>query len=278
MSNLDTINIPKALSLEDRNLRTTPFIQLWFKEVRRFWRVRGQTLFSPLIQSTLYLLIFGVSLGKSVTFESGIIYLEFLIPGLIMMSALNNAFQNCSGSIVTSKFHGDIQDWKLIPITNYKIVFALGLGGLVRGFSVAAITFLTCETFFWFTEGKLLYIHNLLIFLIFLFLGALAFGLIGVTIGFWAKGFENVNAVGGFILLPLLYLGGVFYSIDVLHPFWQSISKLNPLLYFVNGFRYGFLGTSDLDWRVCLVLSMIFVAVFLMTSCYQFKRGSFSRW
>ena len=278
MSALDNIKIPKPTLLEKRNLTTVPFLQIWFKEVRRFWKVRSQTLFSPLIQSTLYLLIFGVSLGKSVTLESGISYLEFLIPGLIMMSALNNAFQNCSGSIVTSKFHGDIQDWKLIPISDYKIVFALGLGGLVRGFSVATITFITCEVFYFFINDEILKIQNPLLFLLFLSLGGMAFGFIGVTIGFWAKGFDYVNAVGGFVLLPLLYLGGVFYSLESLHPFWQSISKLNPLLYFVNGVRYGFLGISDLEWKTCLLLSVVFMLVFVFTSCHQFKKGSFSRW
>ena len=278
MSELDKIEIPKAISLNTRNLSVTPFAWFLLREIRRFWKVRGQTLFSPLIQSTLYLLIFGVSLGKSVTLESGLSYLEFLIPGLIMMSALNNAFQNCSGSIVTSKFHGDIQDWKIIPISDYRIVLALGIGGLVRGFSVATITLIACEAFFYFINGEFLKIHSPFLFLLFLTLGSMAFGFIGVTIGFWAKGFEYVNAVGGFVLLPLLYLGGVFYSIESLSPFWQSVSRLNPLLYFVNGVRFGFLGISDIELSESLILSLIFVAIFLFTSAYQFKKGSFARW
>ena len=270
--------LPKAPEISERNLTLSPFFMLLWKEIRRFWRVKSQTLFSPLIQSTLYLLIFGVSLGKSVELKSGLSYMEFLIPGLVMMSALNNAFQNCAGSIVTSKFHGDVQDLKIIPLTDYQIVLAIGLGGLIRGFAVATVTFLTSQVFYYVAFGKLLPISHPLIFLGFLFIGSLAFGFLGVFTGFWAKGFEYVNAIGGFVLLPLLYLGGVFYSIESLHPLWQNISKMNPLLYFVNGVRYGFLGSSDVDWGTSFIISLVALAVFLLAALNRFKRGSFHRW
>ncbi|MCB0394360.1 MAG: ABC transporter permease [Bdellovibrionales bacterium] len=276
MSNLNAI--PKATPLSERNLVSTPFFWLFYKEVRRFWRVKGQTLFSPLIQSSLYLLIFGVSLGKSVTMSNGFTYMEFLIPGLIMMSALNNSFQNCASTIVTSRFHGDIQDLKIVPLSDIQIISAFALGGLVRGFAVASVTLFTCEFFFYFTQGRFMPIQHPEIFLLFLVLGSLAFGFLGVTTGFWAKGFEHVNAIGGFVLLPLLYLGGVFYSIETLHPFWQAISKANPLLYFVNGVRYGMLGESDVSLTKALAVSAGAVIVFMYTGVNRFRNGQFTRW
>ncbi len=271
-------SISSATPLSERSLEARPFLTFLWKEIRRFWKVRSQTVFSPLIQSTLYLLIFGVSLGKSVVMASGITYMEFLIPGLVMMSSLNNAFQNCAGSIVTSKFHGDIQDLKIIPLSDYQIVIGLGLGGIVRGFAVALVTFLTCEVFFYFTHDRILMVQNPMLLLLFLFLGSMAFGFLGVTTGFWAKGFEYVNAIGGFVLLPLLYLGGVFYSIETLHPSWQFVSKLNPLLYFVNGVRYAYLGESDVSWVTCLGVTFLTVFVFMVLSVMAYKRGSFHRW
>jgi ABC-2 type transport system permease protein len=121
-------------------------------------------------------------------------------------------------------------------------------------------------------------IQHPLIFLMFLALGSLAFGFLGVMAGFWAKTFEYVNAVGGFVLMPLLYLGGVFYSISGLHPFWQSISLINPLLYFVNGVRYGMLGVSDVDVYKCFFVSILAVIIFMSAAINRFRRGHFSRW
>lgn len=270
--------IPKPTPLLERNLIYQPFLFFLYKEIRRFWRVKGQTVFAPLLQSCLYLLIFGVSLGKSITLASGLSYIEFLIPGLIMMPALNNAFVNCSSSIVTSKFHGDIQDLKIIPLSDYLILSAFALGGLIRGFVVGIMTFLACEVCFFLLKGFWLPVQHPSLVILFLTIGGLSFGFLGAFTGFWAKGFDQVHAISGFIVLPLLYLGGVFYSIENLHPFLQTVSKLNPLLYFINGVRYGFLEESDVAWTSCLWMALVTLVVCLFLSVFRFRRSSFQRW
>ena len=156
--NINDIKIPQPTPLEQRNLVYKPFLFFLYKEIRRFWRVKGQTIFNPLVQSSLYLLIFGVSLGGSIVLESGISYMEFLIPGLVMMSSLNNAFLNCAGTIVTSKFHGDIQDLKMIPLSDYLILFAFALGGLIRGIVVGILTLIACQMCFFLCKW-LFFIH-----------------------------------------------------------------------------------------------------------------------
>lgn len=270
--------IPQPTALMERNLTYHPFLCFLYKEIRRFWRVKGQTVFTPLLQSCLYLIIFGVSLGESVVLQSGLSYIEFLVPGLVMMPAINNSFLNCSGSIVTSKFHGDIQDLKIIPLSDYLILTALALGGLIRGLVVGVMTFFACEICFFFVKGYWLPMQHPGIVLIFLLLGGLTFGFLGAFTGFWAKGYEHVHAIGGFIVLPLLYLGGVFYSIENLHPALQTLSKLNPLLYFINGVRYGFLEQSDVAWTQCLWVTIVTLVVCLFLSVMRFRRSSFQRW
>ncbi len=276
--NINEIKIPQPTPLPERNLVYKPFLFFLYKEIRRFWRVKGQTIFNPLVQSSLYLLIFGVSLGGSIVLDNGLSYMEFLIPGLVMMAALNNAFLNCAGSIVTSKFHGDIQDLKVIPLSDYLILIAFALGGLIRGMVVGLLTLVACQICFFIINDRLLPILHPGLFLIFLALGGLSFGFLGAFTGFWAKGYEHVSAIGGFIVLPLLYLGGVFYSIANLHPVLQILSRLNPMLYFINGIRYGFLEQSDVGWIQCLwiaILSMM-VCMFLSVTC--FRTSSFQRW
>ena len=275
---INKIKIPQTTPLAERNLIYKPFLFFLYKEVRRFWRVKGQTVMNPLIQSSLYLLIFGVSLGGSITLESGLSYMEFLIPGLVMMAALNNAFLNCASSIVTSKFHGDIQDLKIIPLSDYLILMAFALGGLIRGVVVGLLTLIACEACFFFIHGRLLPIAHPLIFLVFLIFGGLSFGFLGAFTGFWAKAFDHVNAIGGFIVLPLLYLGGVFYSIATLHPFLQTLSRLNPMLYFINGIRYGFLEQSDVGWIQCLWIAIVSMIICMFLSVTCFRSSSFQRW
>lgn len=256
----------------------TPFLTLLRKEIIRFLKVIIQTVVTPLMNSTLYLLIFGVSLGKSITMSSHVTYLQFLIPGLITMSMLNNAFQNSSSSILNSKFHGDIQDFKITPLSTHQIVSALTIGALIRGLAVGIATLLTCEMFHFFLEGHFLGILHPAPFIFYIFSGCLTFGGLGILVGFWARSFEHVNAIGGFLLLPLIYLGGVFYSLNNLHPFWQMISKVNPLLYFINGIRYGMIGVSDVNLTVSFLVTITSLVVMYLLSIKAVKTGSYSRW
>lgn len=254
-----------------------PFLMLYYREYRRFTRVLSQTVITPLINSSLYLLIFGVSLGASIKLESGVSYLAFLIPGLIMMGCLNNSYQNSSSSITNSKFHGDLQDLRITPLSFSSVVWAVSLGGLTRGIIVGFLNFIVGFVFLYFTEGQVLTIQHPFILSAFLIVGGICFAHIGIAVAFWAKTFDQLSAVGSFILLPLMYLGGVFYSLDGLHPFWQSVSKLNPLLYLINGVRYGMLGFSDVEPYVALGISVIFLVILHILALQCVKRGRFNR-
>ncbi len=258
--------------------RWIPFITLYDREIQRFLKVSVQTLFSPLISSGLYLLIFGVSLGNNIQLKGGLPYLAFLIPGLIMMSVLNNSFQNSSSSIISGKFSGDVEDWKVAPLRESEILGALALGGLTRGLCVGVVTFITGQVFYYFMNGAWVQIAAPLWLVAFLILGGLSFALFGVCVAFWAKTFDQLSAVTSFILLPLIYLGGVFFSTESLHPFWQSISHLNPLFYFINGVRYGLLGMSDVGVWHAFGVSVFSFVVFYVIAYRSLMKGNYGRW
>ena len=260
------------------DLNFNPFFALYMREMKRFLKVIFQTVFTPLINATLYLLIFGLSLGKSIHLDGGISYLAFLIPGLVMMSVLNNAFQNSSSSIVAGKFAGDLEDLKVVPLSANQIIWALSFAGLCRGFVVGLITFLVGEVFFYIIEGRLLGVANPLALLFFLVTGGLIFAQLGITVAFWAKTFDQVSAIGAFVLVPLIYLGGVFFSLSGLHPFWQQISKFNPVLYLINGVRYGLLGRCDVDIHTATIICLVTLAIFFGLSMRSIKYGNFTRW
>jgi ABC-2 type transport system permease protein len=261
-----------------RDLNWIPFLTLLRREIARFVKVIAQTVVTPIVTSTLYLMIFGVSLGQQIHIEGQIPYLAFLIPGLVMMSCLNNAFQNSSSSIIAAKFSGDLEDLKASPLSMMQIIWALNLAALLRGLMVGTITFLVGEAAYLFTFHELLPIAHPFLLVLFLMLGALTFASIGICVAFWAKTFDQMSAVGGFVLLPLIYLGGVFFSVDHLPPFWRAISMYNPLLYMINGVRFGILGASDVGIQASLPVSL---AAFLLTLVLAVKvigRGHFQRW
>ncbi len=254
------------------------FLTLFEREIKRFLKVIIQTLVSPIISSFLYLLVFGVSLGASVKLNSGIPYLSFLIPGLMAMGLINNAFQNSSSSVVTSKFSGDLEDLRVVPITNTQIIFAMGLGGVVRGSLVALVTGLVGTVFHFYKLGEFLTIAHPLWILFFIFAGGLTFSFIGIFVAFIAKTFDQLSAFSTFILLPLTYLGGVFVSIDSLHPTWQILSKFNPLFYLINGFRYSIIGSSDVNLVTSVLVSLLGVFLTYVMARIALVKGSFSRW
>ncbi len=254
------------------------FWTLFRREIARFLKVIVQTIVTPFISSFLYLLVFGVSLGAQMQTHGGVPYLAFLIPGLMMMGLMNNAFQNTSSSIVSSKFSGDLEDLRVAPITNQEIIWAMSLGGLVRGALVAVITYIVGALFFYFEKGEWLAVAHPFVLIYFVAVGGLIFGQLGITVAFWASTFDQLSAFSAFILLPLTYLGGVFISIENLHPFWQALSRINPLLYLINGLRYGVLGVSDVDLLHSMVISFIGFIVFYVSAWYSLKRGSFQRW
>ncbi len=261
-----------------RNLHWLPFITLLRREIARFMKVIAQTVVTPIVNSSLYLMIFGVSLGPQIKLEGGTTYLSFLIPGLVMMACLNNAFQNSSSSIIAAKFSGDLEDLKASPLSMMQIIWALNIAALIRGLLVGVITFLVGQAAHLFTFGEWLAVSHPFSLLLFLVLGALTFANIGICVAFWAKSFDQMSAVGGFVLLPLIYLGGVFFSVDHLPPFWKTVSMYNPLLYMINGVRYGILGVSDVAIHLSLPISFLAFGVTFALAIKVIGRGHFQRW
>jgi ABC-2 type transport system permease protein len=254
------------------------FFTLYIREMKRFMKVIFQTVFTPMINSVLYLLIFGVSLGKSITLDHPISYLAFLIPGLVMMGVLNNAFQNSSSSVVSGKFSGDLEDLKVVPLTPPMILWALAAGGLTRGLIVGFVTFCVGSVFRYLVDGQIMEMMHPFYLLFFLVVGGLTFAKLGVAVAFWSKSFDQMSAIGAFVLLPLIYLGGVFFSMSGLHPFWRAISSVNPVLYFINGVRYGFLGVTDVDMTHAVLISLAALIVFHLLALRALKKGDYSRW
>jgi len=251
---------------------------LFRREYSRFVKVIVQTVITPFVSSTLYLMIFGVSLGGSLTVKNGLPYLSFLIPGLVMMGCLNNAFQNSSSSIVSSKFSGDLEDLKVAPLSSTQIVLALSAAAMLRGLIVGLITFVIGEICYFWMYGEMLPVRHPFFLLIFLVLGSLSFSCFGISIAFWARTFDQLSAVTGFVLMPLIYLGGVFFSIDHLPEFWRSVALFNPLLYMINGVRYGILGQADVSPWTALSVAILALGLMLGLALRSLKSSSFQRW
>lgn len=268
----------KIDSMPLQTSRWTPFLTLVRREVHRFLKVWAQTVLTPLVSSSLYFLIFGVSLGKNIQLMGGVPYLSFLIPGLVVLGCFNNAFQNSSSSIATARFGGELEDFKVAPLTNQQLIWAFCIGGLIRGLTVATVTFVVGEAFHYLVLGELQSFAQFHFFILFLCIGGLSFAALGVTVAFWAKTFDQLSAVSGFILVPLLYLGGVFFSIESLHPFWQTVAKFNPLLYLTNGARYGLIGASDLNVWHCLIVGILALILTHALAYRTLKKASFARW
>jgi ABC-2 type transport system permease protein len=227
---------------------------LFKKEILRFWRVAFQTVASPVLTALLYLLIFSHVLEGKVAVYKDVPYTAFLIPGLIMMSLLQNAFANSSSSLVQSKVMGNIIFVLLTPLTYLQFFSAFLAAAIVRGLMVGLAIYLVAIWFVDLPMGHPLWI------IVFAFLGSALLGTFGIIAGIWADKFDQMAAFQNFVIMPLTFLSGVFYSIHSLPPFWQTVSHLNPFFYMIDGFRYGFFGKSDISpW-----ISVSVVAAFLL--------------
>lgn len=226
------------------------------KEVVRFLRIWPQTLIPPAITQSLYFLIFGKFIGSQIHDINNVSYMAFIVPGLVMMSVINNAYVNVAGSFFSSKFQRSIEELQVSPAPDWVIMAGYVTGGALRGVLCGILVF--CVSIF-FTQPK---IHNFFVIIIFVILTAVVFSLGGLLNGILAKKFDDIAIVPTFILIPLTYLGGVFYSIKLLPNIWQQLSKINPILYMVNGFRYGFYGFTDVHILASFVI-LLFFAVFL---------------
>ena len=212
---------------------------LFYKEVLRFWKVGFQTVAAPVLTAILYLLIFGHVLEDHVKVYDTLSYTAFLVPGLVMMSVLQNAFANSSSSLIQSKIMGNLVFLLLTPLSHWSWFFAYVASSVVRGL-VVGLGVLVVTAFF--TFPSLVAPHWILVFAV---LGAALMGALGLIAGLWAEKFDQLAAFQNFIIMPMTFLSGVFYSIGSLPPFWQKVSHINPFFYMIDGFRYGFFGVSD---------------------------------
>ncbi len=214
---------------------------LLYKEVLRFWKVGAQTVGAPVLTALLYLMIFGHVLQDHVKVYGTVNYTSFLVPGLVMMSVLQNAFANSSSSLIQSKIMGSLVFVLLTPLSHWAWFCAYVGSSVVRGLAVGTGVFVVTAFF-----TPLNFVWPLWI-LVFAFLGAALMGTLGVIAGLWAEKFDQMAAFQNFVVLPMTFLSGVFYSISSLPPFWQAASHLNPFFYMIDGFRYGFFGVSDVS-------------------------------
>jgi ABC-2 type transport system permease protein len=238
------------------------FYTIIIKEVTRFTRIWQQTVLPPVITTSLYFVIFGNLIGPRIGEMQGFDYMDFIVPGLILMAVITNSYANVASSFYSAKFQRSIEEILVSPTPSWLILVGYIGGGVSRGICVGIAV--TAVSLF-FSE---LQIHNILVLASVVILTAILFSLAGFTNGILAKSFDDVSIVPTFVLTPLTYLGGIFYSVDMLPEFWQNVSHGNPILYMINAFRYGFLGVSDigLGWSYLIILGFIaLLATFNLT-------------
>ncbi|MES2407780.1 MAG: ABC transporter permease [Pseudomonadota bacterium] len=236
------------------------FYTLLYKELLRFWKVSFQTVLAPVITALLYLLIFSHVLEAHVQVYPGVRYTAFLVPGLVMMSMLQNAFANSSSSLIQSKITGNIVFMLLPPLSYLEFFAAYLLASVMRGLVVGLGVFVVTLVF------TRLSIQHPLWLIVFAFLGTGILGALGIIAGIWAEKFDQLAAFQNFLIMPLTFLSGVFYSIHSLPSFWQEVSRFNPIFYMIDGFRYGFFGVADVTPQLSLlVVGVCFVALSALT-------------
>ncbi len=247
------------------------FQTLFYKEILRFWKVATQTLTAPIVTAMLYLLIFGHVLEEHVQVYPGVRYTAFLIPGLVMMSVLQNSFANSSSSLIQSKITGNLVFVLLPPLSHWELFSAYVLAAVVRGFAVGAGVFVITA---WFAHLNFIAPWWILIFAL---MGATMLGTMGLIAGIWAEKFDQLAAFQNFLIMPATFLSGVFYSIHSLPPVWQTISRFNPFFYMIDGFRFGFFGQSDINPLISFSIVAAFtiglsaLAVGMLKSGYKLR-------
>lgn len=243
------------------------FLTIVRREIRRFMRIWPQTLLPPAITMTLYFAIFGNLIGSRIGEMGGFSYMQYIVPGLIMMSIITNSYANVSASFYSAKFQHNIQELLVSPTPNWIILMGYVVGGVTRGLLVGFIVTLLS---LFFTD---MHLENLFITVLVVFLTAVLFSLGGFVNAVYAKSFDDISIIPTFVLVPLTYLGGVFYSIDLLPTFWQNMTLLNPVLYMVNAFRFGVLGVSDINVGYAIAIILVFIAVLFTYALRLLNRG-----
>jgi len=243
------------------------FKSILIKEYTRFMRIWVQTLVPPAITMTLYFVIFGNLIGSRVGQMGGFSYMEFIVPGIIMMSVITNSYSNVASSFFSAKFQRNVEELLVAPVPNYVIIAGYVGGGVARGMLVGLIVTVVSLLF------VPLQVHHPLVIVMTVLLTSVVFSLGGLLNAIFAKSFDDISIIPTFVLTPLTYLGGVFYSISLLPEFWQWVSKANPIIYMVNAFRYGFLGVSDVSLVSAFSLLLLFVMVLYGVAHYLIAKG-----
>ncbi|EUJ17805.1 ABC transporter permease [Listeria aquatica] len=249
------------------SLYFTALKSLAVKETNRYLRIWVQTLVPPVITTSLYFVIFGNLIGKRIGEVGGFSYMEFIVPGLIMMSVITSSYANVSSSFFSQKFQKNIEELLVAPVPTHVIIWGFVIGGMGRSILVGALVTLISLFF------VPLHVFSWTIIIITLLMTSILFSLAGLLNGIFAQSYDDVSIVPTFVLQPLTYLGGVFYAISMLPPFWQVVSKINPIVYMISGFRYGFLGTTDMSTVVSMLILVLFIAVLYSLCWYLISKG-----
>ncbi len=244
-----------------------PFLTLLRREILRFLRVFIQTLLTPILTASLYLFVFGATLGERISVLPGFSYAQFVIPGLIIMGVINNSFANTSSSLFMSRYLGQIVDLLVTPITPPQVIFAYTLAAMLRGLLVGSVVLIISTLF-----APLPWVHPLLA----LFMAALAsltFAQFGLIAAIYASNFDGLSMYSNFVILPLIYLGGVFYPLSILPPFWEGLSRFNPLFYLIDGFRHALLGVGDASLLLSFGISIGLASILFAWAAWLIGRG-----
>jgi ABC-2 type transport system permease protein len=243
------------------------FSTILVKEILRFSRIWVQTILPSAITTTLYFVIFGRLIGERIGPMGEFDYIDFIVPGLVLMAVITNAYANVVSSFYSSKFSRYVEEFLVAPVPNWVILAGFVSGGVARGLVVGVAVTLVA---LFFTEIE---VHSYGVTLLVFTLTAILFALGGFINAVYANSFDDISIVPTFILTPLTYLGGVFYSIELLPTFWQNISLANPVLYMINAFRYGLLGVSDIPLGLAFAIILVFIAVLTIFSLRLLGRG-----
>lgn len=237
------------------------------KEFLRFIRIWLQTVVPPAITVALYFIIFGELIGSQIGDIDGFSYMDYIVPGLILMSVISNAYANCVSSFFSSKFHRSVEEMMISPLPNYIIVAGFAAGGMLRGIIVGVVVTAVSMLF------TRIEVHSYSVTIAVFVLTSLLFALAGFINAVYAKTFDDISIIPTFILTPLTYLGGIFYSISMLPEFWQQVSLANPILYMINAFRYGLLGVTDIELTTAFVIILLFIVGLFMFALRLLDRG-----
>lgn len=243
------------------------FKTIVIKEVLRFSRIWVQTLLPPAINSFLYMVIFGKLIGSQIENIGDHSYIEYIVPGIIMMNIITNSYGNVVSSFYSTKFQRSIEEILISPVHNFFILAGFVTGGVLRGFAVGIVVVLVSLLF------TSLPLHSLVQTLTIMLMTAIVFSTAGFINAIYAKSFDHISIIPSFVLTPLTYLGGIFYSIHMLPEFWQTLSKINPVLYMINGFRHGILGESDIGIEVAFLVITCFILLFGIWAMILLNKG-----